>query len=120
MVMRGGGPVWAAVYQVVAAVPQGKVTTYGRVAEMLGGRISARAVGWALHVCPEGVPWHRVVNAQGGCSTDRLHDLPPGLQRSLLEAEGVGFRKRGTVDLSRFLWAPRGLTRVEVECDEEG
>lgn len=120
MVKRGGGRVWAAVYEVVAAVPPGKVTTYGRVAEMLGCRVSARAVGWALHVCPEGVPWHRVVNAQGGCSTDRLHDLPPGLQRSLLEAEGVGFRKGGTVDLARFLWTPRFPSLVAVEFEGEG
>jgi methylated-DNA-protein-cysteine methyltransferase-like protein len=59
-----------------------------------------------LHGCPEDVPWHRVVNASGGCSTDRLPDLPVGLQRSLLEAEGVEFSFAGRIDLERFRWRP--------------
>lgn len=101
---------WSAIYRLVRAIPPGQVTTYGRVAELVGGRVSAVAVGWALHVCPEGVPWHRVVNAQGGCSTERLGDFPPHLQRSLLEAEGVQFDDRGLLDLNRHLWRP-------VECD---
>jgi methylated-DNA-protein-cysteine methyltransferase-like protein len=59
-----------------------------------------------MHGCPRGVPWQRVVNASGGTSTDRLPDMPPGLQRALLEAEGVAFRPNGTVDLTLFRWAP--------------
>jgi methylated-DNA-protein-cysteine methyltransferase-like protein len=68
--------------------------------------LSARAVGWALHSCPEGIPWHRVVNSRGGCSTDRIPHLPAGLQRALLEEEGVLFRSNGTLDLSEYLWDP--------------
>jgi methylated-DNA-protein-cysteine methyltransferase related protein len=63
-------------------------------------------VGWMLHRCPDGVPWHRVVNAAGGCSTDRLPDVPQGLQRAMLEREGVDFRDNGTLDLERYRWWP--------------
>ncbi|MGW8181250.1 MAG: MGMT family protein, partial [bacterium] len=55
-----------------------------------------------------GIPWHRVVNSRGGCSTDRIPHLPTGLQRALLEKEGVVFLKNDTIDLSRYLWDPTG------------
>ena len=68
------GSFFAAVYDVVRAVPEGRVTTYGAVSRMLVGRTSgARTVGWALHGLPpdlvDDVPWWRVVNAQGRIST---------------------------------------------------
>jgi methylated-DNA-protein-cysteine methyltransferase-like protein len=81
--------------------------TYGQIAELLGHTISARAVGWAMHVCPEDVPWQRVVNAAGRCSTNGLGDLPQGLQRALLEAEDVVFRLDGSLDLARYRHRPR-------------
>jgi len=80
--------------------------TYGQIATLLENRLSPRAVGWAMHGCPDGVPWHRVVNASGGCSTDRLPDVPAGLQRAMLEAEGVKFRANDTLDLNRYRWTP--------------
>ena len=79
--------------------------TYGQIAH-LTEPLSARAVGWALNSCPEEIPWHRVVNSRGGCSTDRLTHLPTGLQRALLEEEGVVFRDNGTMDLTEHLWNP--------------
>jgi methylated-DNA-protein-cysteine methyltransferase-like protein len=90
------------VYALVRRIPAGHVMTYGQIATLIENRLSARAVGWAMHGCPEDVPWQRVVNASGGCSTDRLPDLPAGLQRALLEAEGVKFRANGTLDLERY------------------
>jgi methylated-DNA-protein-cysteine methyltransferase-like protein len=80
--------------------------TYGQLATLIENRLTPRAVGWAMHGCPKGLPWQRVVNASGGCSTDRLPDVPPGLQRSMLEAEGVQFRENGTLDLERYRWTP--------------
>lgn len=80
--------------------------SYGQIAELVDRPLSARAVGWAMHQCPASVPWHRVVNAAGGCSTDKLGTGPPGLQRALLEAEGVRFRANGTLDLARYRWRP--------------
>ena len=78
--------------------------TYGQIATLLGNRLSPRAVGWMLHRCPDDVPWHRVVNASGACSTDRLPDFPKGLQRAMLEGEGVEFRDNATLDLERYRW----------------
>jgi methylated-DNA-protein-cysteine methyltransferase-like protein len=92
------------VYAVVRMIPRGRVMTYGQISVLLGGRLSPLAVGWALHGCPPDVPWQRVVNASGGCSTDRL--MPPGLQRSLLEREGVRFRADDTLDVARHRWSP--------------
>lgn len=85
--------------------------TYGQISLMLGGRLSPVAVGWALHTCPEDVPWHRVVNASGRCSTERLPDLPVGLQAALLRAEGVRFSRAGMLDLRRYQWSPPTPTR---------
>jgi methylated-DNA-protein-cysteine methyltransferase-like protein len=99
------------VYALVRRIPRGSVMTYGQIATAVESRLSPRAVGWAMHGCPRGVPWHRVVNASGGMSTDRLPDVPPGLQRALLEAEGVEFRANGTLDLERYRWAPRPAPR---------
>lgn len=80
--------------------------TYGQIATLIESRLSPRAVGWAMHGCPEGVPWQRVVNASGACSTDRLPGIPTGLQRAMLEDEGVEFRNNDTLDLTRYRWTP--------------
>lgn len=94
------------VYRMVRTIPRGRVMTYGQIATLLGGRLSPRAVGWAMAACPEGVPWQRVVNASGGCSTGRRPDLPPGIQQALLEQEGIVFRENGTLDLGEYRYEP--------------
>ena len=94
------------VFALVRAIPRGRVMTYGQISQLMGSRISPVAVGWMLHRCPDEVPWQRVVNASGGCSTDRLPDMPQGLQRAMLEGEGVDFRLDGTLDLDRYRWWP--------------
>ncbi len=98
------------VHHMVRGIPEGRVTTYGRLARMVdaGGHfLSARAAGWALRHCPEGVPWHRVVNAKGELSAEISGACPSGLQRALLEREQVGFDSSGRVLLERHLWEPR-------------
>lgn len=79
--------------------------TYGQIALCIEP-LTARAVGWAMNSCPRGVPWHRVVNSLGGCSTDRLPHVPTGLQQSLLEKEGVEFDSNGKLDLIEYRWFP--------------
>jgi methylated-DNA-protein-cysteine methyltransferase-like protein len=98
---------FAAVHALVRRIPRGRVMTYGQISTCLGSRLSPAAVGWAMSACPEDVPWQRVVNASGGCSTARRPDMPPGLQQALLEQEGVEFRADDTLDLERYRWAPR-------------
>jgi methylated-DNA-protein-cysteine methyltransferase-like protein len=96
-----------AVYRLVRRIPRGRVMTYGQIAGLIEHRLSPRAVGWALHGCPKNVPWQRVVNASGACSTDRLPDTPTGLQRAMLESEGIAFRANETLDLESCRWTPR-------------
>ena len=91
-------------HALVRRIPRGRVATYGQIARLMGDRYSARWVGWALHGAPEGVPWHRVVNAQGGISTRQVLSYAPDLQKQLLEAEGVEFDDRDRCDLDRYLW----------------
>ena len=91
-----------AVYALVRRVPAGHVVTYGQVATLLGRPRAARAVGGAMRRCPDDVPWHRVVNAQGGISR-RRHEGSMLTQRIRLEHEGVRLR-RGRVPLSRYRW----------------
>ena len=91
------------VYALVRQVPPGKVVTYGAVARMLGNARLARAVGYALHSAPEGVPCHRVVNRFGGLS-DAFSPMGKESHRMLLEMEGVPFRPDGTVALEKALW----------------
>lgn len=98
------------VVEIVRRIPLGRVMNYGQISTLMGGRLSPRAVGWMLHRCPDGVPWQRVVNASGGCSTDHLPDFPKGLQRSLLEEEGVVFRDNGTLDLEVYRWWPESTS----------
>lgn len=95
------------VFRLVRRIPRGRVMTYGQISTEIGSRLSPRAVGWAMNGCPGDVPWQRVVNASGGCSTDRLADGPVGLQQHLLEEEGVDFRPNRTLDLERYRWSPR-------------
>jgi methylated-DNA-protein-cysteine methyltransferase-like protein len=94
------------VYEIVACIPPGAVTTYGRIAAMTPLPNGARGVGWALAGLPperdDEVPWWRVISATGLITNAGNESL----QRSLLTDEGVEFDSEGRVDLDRFLWDP--------------
>lgn len=93
------------IWQIVAAIPQGRVATYGQVAKIAGYPSHARYVGATLRNLPKNsvLPWYRVINAQGRIS------FPLGSeayikQRSLLESEGVVFV--GTkISLRHYGWS---------------
>lgn len=95
------------VYELVAHIPRGRVTTYGRIARALGSPRGARMVGWALNSCPSELvlPAHRVVN-RNGVLTGALHFGYPDVMRTLLLDEGVTFVDEMTVDLDQHLWDP--------------
>ncbi len=93
------------VYKIVRGIPQGRVMTYGQLAEILGEGYTPRTVGFAMHGSDSGTPWHRVINAQGACSTGRVV-LPHDKQQRMLEAEGIEFDKRGRCNLKNYLWIP--------------
>ena len=95
------------VYAVVASIPHGRVTTYGRIARALGAPRSARMVGWALTRTPPEMrlPAHRVVNRVGFLSGGE-HFGHPDVMRDLLMDEGVPFVDEYTVDLAEVVWDP--------------
>lgn len=95
--------VFEEIYAAVREIPFGRVASYGQIARMAGNPRLARVVGYALHAAPPDVPCHRVVNRQGGLSA-AFSPCGRETHRLLLEMEGVGLRKDGTVDLGKYLW----------------
>lgn len=95
------------VYSIVKKIPYGKVTTYGNIAEACGGKLSARAVGWALNGAKEsGLPCHRVVN-RFGALTGKMYFEDSTLMEDLLKSEGVEFDENGFVIMDKYLWVPK-------------
>ncbi|MBZ0184959.1 MAG: MGMT family protein [Candidatus Obscuribacterales bacterium] len=99
------------VYEIVSAIPRGKVLTYGLISNIMEGRISAQGVGWAMQALgkKEGkekktIPWHRVVSGKGTLSTHKNPDIAPGEQKRLLLREGVRFDDEDRIDLDKYLW----------------
>jgi methylated-DNA-protein-cysteine methyltransferase-like protein len=108
------------VYAVVRRIPRGQVTSYGRIAKMLGRPNAARAVGYAMHALQDSedqpeyanIPWQRVINSQGRISiVNREHDAHE--QADLLRAEGIVVSQDLKVDLNVYLW--EGLHLVELD-----
>lgn len=87
-------------YQIIREIPAGKVSTYGRIAALLGMPQCSRMVGRALKQIPKelSLPCHRVVNASGRLVAGWEE------QRNLLQQEGVSFKQNGCVDLKKHLW----------------
>ncbi|MEW5987404.1 MAG: MGMT family protein [Chloroflexota bacterium] len=106
------------VYAVVRRIPHGKVTTYGRIAQMLGLPHAARAVGYALHALKDNVtthadvPWQRVINGQGRISiVNPIYAAQE--QAARLRAEGVIVGEDFRIDLEAYLW--EGLHWLEID-----
>jgi alkylated DNA nucleotide flippase Atl1 len=89
-----------AVLSLVEQVPRGRVTTYGLIAEAVG-RGGPRQVGRTMALHGGGVPWWRVVRADG--SLPDSHG--PEARQAYLE-EGTPLRPSGAVDLRRAVWLP--------------
>lgn len=90
------------VYDIVRRIPAGRVMTYGQIANMLGEGYTPRTVGYVMHASGEkNVPWQRVINSQGACSTGRVV-LPTDMQQRILESEGIKFDTRGRCDLNEY------------------
>jgi len=90
------------IYEVVRQIPRGCVASYGQVAFLAGNPRGAR---FAMHRSPEpgGIPCHRVVFKDGGLCGG-LAFGGEGVQRALLEEEGVVFLPDGRVDMARCGW----------------
>ena len=91
------------VYQVIAAIPYGRVATYGTVARLAGSPRAARQVGGILCRLPEDtrLPWHRVGNR---CGTISLRDQDYQRQQGPLQQEGIPCHPASPIDLNRYGW----------------
>ncbi|MBU0696258.1 MAG: MGMT family protein [Bacteroidetes bacterium] len=103
------------VFQVVALIPNGRVTSYGVIAAYLGAKSSSRMVGYAMNDAVKAmppIPAHRVVN-RNGLLTGKFHFSTPTKMQELLEAEGVKVIDDKIVNFKKFFWDP------SVELDLE-
>jgi methylated-DNA-protein-cysteine methyltransferase related protein len=93
-------PYAAAVLDLVARIPPGRVMTYGDIAGYVGAG-TGRHVGAVLRVhSEEDVPWHRVVR-----STGEPNPAAPGEALRRLRADGTPLRPAGDrVDLAAARW----------------
>ncbi len=98
------------VYDIVAKIPAGTVTTYGDIAKMVGHPRAARFVGYAMNASCEtdDLPWHRVTFADGRTWDGEWE----AVQRNLLTAEGVGFTSDGHIDVEKYRWHPESADAV--------
>jgi methylated-DNA-protein-cysteine methyltransferase-like protein len=108
----------AKVYAIVACIPPGKVTTYGRIARTIGDPRGARMVGWALMdaIHDGDLPCHRVVNRVGFLSGG-WHFGHPEVMKGLLLDEGVPFLDEYQVDLRQAAWDPWNDPRALAAAD---
>lgn len=93
-----------AVYQIVGAIPAGRVASYGQVARQAGWPRHARFVGRLMSTLPAGsaLPWHRVIRGDGGLP---LAGTPSGqVQLRRLAEEGVAVV--GNRVPKRCFWVP--------------
>jgi methylated-DNA-protein-cysteine methyltransferase related protein len=88
----------------LAQIPSGRVISYGELARRAGMPNGARMVGRILSELPQGsgLPWHRVINAQGKLSFP-LDSQAYARQKNLLLAEGVEFAG-DKIKLSLYGW----------------
>jgi methylated-DNA-protein-cysteine methyltransferase-like protein len=106
------------IYDAVRQIPSGKIASYGQISNIVG-RCSAQMVGFALAALTtthgnEDVPWQRVVNSQGTISTHGA-GVGGGMQRALLEEEGVEFGLDGVIDFEKYGWlgAPKTFKKIK-------
>ena len=98
---------YSRVYEIVALIPRGRVTTYGAIAKSLGAAKSSRLVGIAMnysHLTHPHLPAHRVVN-RNGLLTGKHHFIERSMQE-LLEAEGITIINNEVVNFDQLFWRP--------------
>lgn len=102
----------AKIWHIVAMIPQGNVSSYGKIADYAGLPGRARYVSTALKSAPEhlSLPWHRVLNSQGKISFEKnSHAFQQQIE--LLSMDGVAVNC-GKISLSEYEWRPDLVTLV--------
>ena len=93
------------IYQVIQLIPQGKVASYGQIADLAGLPRQARYISKVLKQAPDSLDlaWHRIVSSQGKISIPSHTPLHQE-QKQRLIAEGVIFK--GERILAEHRWQP--------------
>ncbi|WP_293267817.1 MGMT family protein [Neptunomonas sp.] len=93
-----------AIWTAIGFIPEGKVATYGQVAEIAGFPRTARAVGRVLSKLPKDtlIPWFRVINAKGEISFP-IGSSRYDAQKQRLQDEGVVVLN-GKINLKSYRW----------------
>lgn len=88
------------ILSVVEEIPEGRVASYGQIAQLIGRDRNSRLVGKVLSMAEYygKYPCHRVVNHAGRLAPHFLN------QRELLLDEGVEFKENGCVDMKKYQW----------------
>ncbi|MET3547893.1 methylated-DNA-protein-cysteine methyltransferase-like protein [Paenibacillus favisporus] len=94
------------VIHIIQNIPEGRVMTYGQIAELAGSRRAARQVVRILHSLgrKHHLPWHRVVNAKGEIAL--VEEESRMLQILYLKGEGVEVDAEGRIDLEAYRYHP--------------
>jgi methylated-DNA-protein-cysteine methyltransferase-like protein len=106
--MRNKSDFFELVWQVVALIPKGRVTSYGAIARYLGSPQSSRTVGYAMnasHTSSTQVPAHRVVN-RNGLLTGKHWFGGPNAMQELLESEGIEVTDDKVMNFDKVFWDP--------------
>jgi methylated-DNA-protein-cysteine methyltransferase-like protein len=95
------------VYDVVRLIPEGRVTSYGAIANYLGAKQAARMVGWAMNASHalSDVPAHRVVNRVGLLSGKNHFENPMHMEE-LLAKEGIIVENDQIQNFEKVFWDP--------------
>ncbi len=90
---------------ILAAIPPGRVLSYGQLAELAGAPGQARLAAWLCRHLPDPtMPWHRVLSADG---RSRIPDGPTRREQfERLWLEDVPFRAGEQVDMALACWRP--------------
>jgi len=103
------------VYQVVALIPKGRVTSYGAIAAYLGAKSSSRMVGYAMNDSNKNkldIPAHRVVN-RNGLLTGKFHFPTPNAMQNALENEGLKIMENQIINFKQHYWDPNNELDLE-------
>jgi methylated-DNA-protein-cysteine methyltransferase-like protein len=94
------------IWETIAEIPKGSVSSYGQIADIAGIARGARQVGYALRHLPDGhgAPWHRVLRASGKIAFEKgSRAYKEQSKRLMMEDVAV---MAGKVDMKKYRWQP--------------
>jgi methylated-DNA-protein-cysteine methyltransferase-like protein len=103
------------IWQTASLVPQGKISSYGFIADLAGLPGRARMVGKVMQFAPQQmrVPWHRILKSNGqiafAAGTESARR-----QTELLRLDGVEVINN-RVSLKRYRWQPELGELLEMD-----